>query len=235
MAEAIDKFDAAGPATIPFCLQAPPEPGLALMLIAGFVIAVYSFAAGYCVAMVALNVQRESTAFFAAIGFLPACAAAWSQLLGVFRPHAAWANFAGNLLIGSAALVAAALAGIPLVAAQPILLSELLGYGGMTIFLSIAGHLNLAWSRQLQSAGWKAPGGWTFSLRELLAIFTAIAVSCGGYMLCARSAVEANLREQWRHEQWRQQRIIDGQIEKTNRARFRPSNPTATSTTNRND
>jgi hypothetical protein len=115
-------------------------------------------------------------------------------------------------LIGFAAMSAAGLTGLPMIAAQPLRFSDVAGYGGLTIFLAIAGHMNLIWSRHLRSVGWKSPGGWTFSLRELLAIFTAIAVGCGGYMLCTRMVEEAEFYRQQRNEIWRQQRVLEAEL-----------------------
>lgn len=205
-------------ATIPFCFPAPPRRGLALALVAGLVIAVNSFAAGYCVATI-LTTADGGNIILAMIGLVFFSAVAGSQLSGVFRPHGERANFAGNLLIGSAAMVAAGLTAIPMIAGQAIELDLLLGCGGMTVFLAIAGHMNLAWSRQLRSAEWRSPAGWTFSLRELLAIFTAFSLACAGYLLCTRLADDARFRERQLHEIWRVQRISDVQ------SRRRPASP----------
>lgn len=210
VAELCDEVAADELATIPFCLPTPPQPGVALVVVAGLGIAVFAFAAGYCVATVVISEQGEVT-LFAMLGFVFCVAAAWSQLIGVFRPHGQRANFAGNVLIGSAAMVAAGLTAFPMIAGQPILLNQLLGYGGMTVFLAIAGHLNLVWSQQLRSAGWRAPRGWTFSLRELLAMFTVMALACAGYLLCTRLETDAQFRERQLHEIWRMQRISDAE------------------------
>jgi hypothetical protein len=220
VAELNDDLNGTELATIPFCLPAPPQPGVALVLIAGLVIVVYGFAAGYCVATI-MVASHGHVVVFSVIGFFFAATVAWAQVLGAFRPHEQRANAAGNFLIGTAAMVAVALAGIPMVAAEPILLNQLLGFGGMTVFLSIAGYLNLAWSRRLQSAGWKSPGDWTFSLRELLAITTAVAVGFGGYMFCQRLHAERTLLKRQEEEVWRQLRM--GNSVRSKRSAVSPS------------
>lgn len=213
VAELNDEFGGDGPATIPFRLPAPPNPGWAVALVAGLVIATFSFAAGWCISTVLHGISGD-VIFFAVLGFFFFTATAWTQLLGVFRPHDERAHFAGNVLVGAAAMVAAALSGIPLISAQPLLWSDLLGHGGLSVFLAIAGYLNLLWSRWLRSVGWRSVGDWAFSLRELLAIFTAIAVGCGGYMLCTRMHEQTARHRQQMHEIWRQMRITDAQLKR---------------------